>query len=405
MRTYYKNAWIILGLLVATFACTRKATDFRSFLDGKEITYPGAIQNVSVLPGNNRLMLEWHPSPDPSVSKYVVYWNNYADSLVVAATSHNPSDTVKCLVSNLEEYSYTFFIESYDGAGNKSINTEVDNARVYGDVYKSSLYNRPVNIDSPFIVSNDLSSVQLNFLAPDTINITTTIKYINQSGGLEEKFLAPNVNSLVLTDYKFGTPVLYQSSFIPKMGAIDTFYTSSYDTFPSIFRLVQCDKSLFKGTMLPYDMTADFGTSINELWDGVMTPKDYPNVYHSDGNGTFPRHFSFDMGKVYNNLAKIQEIGRGCCHNPTDFEVWGIADTTNAVLQIPANDANWKATAQAKGWTLLTEVVRADDGIVPINKTLIDNPPPVRYVMIRVLKTYDDPNYVNISQITFWNKE
>ena len=69
----------------------------------------------------------------------MVYWNNYADSLTVPATAHNPADTLKCLINNLQEYTYTFFIYSFDSVGNKSISTEVDNARVYGSIYQGSL--------------------------------------------------------------------------------------------------------------------------------------------------------------------------------------------------------------------------------------------------------------------------
>lgn len=405
MKQIYKIIWVLLGLFVLIMACSKKATDYRSFLDGKELVYPGVVSNPSAFPGKGRIMLEWHPSPDPSVSKYIVYWNNYADSVIVQSQSHNPSDTVKCLINNLQEYNYTFFIYSFDKDGNKSIPTEIDNARVYGSIYQSTLQNRPVNGDTAYVVSQDGSSVRLMFSAPDTINISTLIKYTNNSGNTEEKVLLPDSNSITLTDYKFGTPVLYQSSYIPSMGAIDTFYTSTYDTFPSIYRLVECDKSLFMPMHLPNDANAGFGTSLNEIWDGNMQPKDYPNIFHTDGAEPLPLHFSFDLGKIYNNLYKVEETGRNCCHNPTDFEIWGIADTTGAITTLPGNDPQWKNEAISKGWTLLKEVVRTDNGIAPFDAYLISNPPPVRFIMIRVLKTYDDPNYVNISQITFWYKE
>src|ERR1700761_4160267 len=123
---------LLIVLLLQMGGCSKKPDDFKKFLGGTEITYPGTAVNVQVLPGNDRLELIWHPSADPSVARYVVYWNNYTDSLTVAATSHNPTDTIKSLIGNLQEYTYTFFIYSYDSAGNKSIATEVDNARVYG---------------------------------------------------------------------------------------------------------------------------------------------------------------------------------------------------------------------------------------------------------------------------------
>jgi hypothetical protein len=395
---------LLVLLLCNAFSCSRKPTDYRAFLNGSERTYPGAVSSVAVSPGNLRLMLSWHPSPDPSVARYVVYWNNYADSLVIPASKHNPSDTVACLINKLQEYNYTFFINSYDNAGNKSISTELDNVRVYGSIYQGYLYNRPANADSPFVLSNNDQDVTINFRRPDSINISTVIRYTDNTGTAQQTQLSPDSSSILLPNFKFGTSVTYRSSYIPQKNAIDTFYPSSYDTFPAIFKLVQCDKSLFKETHLPNDMNAGFGTSMSQLWDGATQPKPYPNIYHSDGSSPLPQHFSFDMGATYNNLARIQEIGRNCCHNPIDFEVWGIADTTNAETTLAGNDPGWKDEAVAKGWTLLKEVIRNDDGQAPFNADLIPNPPPVRFIMIRVLKTTDDPAYVNLSQLTFWNK-
>jgi len=402
---HYTRILLIVLLLCNAFSCSRKPTDYRSFLNGSEITYPGSVTSITAYPGNSRVELAWHPSPDPSVAKYVVYWNNYADSLVIPANKHTPSDTVSCLINKLQEYIYTFFIFSYDNAGNKSISTELDNVKVYGSIYQSLLHNRLVNTDTPYVFPGSQPDVTLKFLTPDTINIGTTIKYTNSTGTTQQVVLSPDSSSITIHDFKPGTSVFYQSSYIPKAGAIDTFYTSAYDTFPSIFRIIQCDKSLFKEIHLPNDMNAGFGTSMSQLWDGATQPKGYPNIYHSDGSSPLPQHFSFDMGATYNNLTRIQEIGRNCCHNPIDFEVWGIADTTGAETALPGNDPGWKNEAISKGWTLLKEVIRNDDGQAPFNADLIPNPPPVRYIMIRVLKTTDDPAYVNLSQLTFWYKQ
>jgi len=406
MKTYYKNTWIVLACFITVWGCSKKPTDYRSFLNGQEITYPGKIANPKVVAGNLREMLTWTPSPDPSVAKYVVYWNNSADSTVVSASSHLPADTVKCLISNLAEYTYTFFIYSYDAAGNRSVSTEIDNARVYGPIYKGSLSNRPVNITNAAVVKAD-SSVTLNFLTPDTINITTTLSYTNTGGQTIQRSLSPDSNSIVLRDYNYSSPIVYQSSYIPMKGALDTFYTLHTDTFPAFDSRVMCDKSLFA----EHDLSGDMGiyesdTRVSRLWDGSVGPRNYPNIYHSDGNGNLPRTLSFDMGKVYNNLSDIEETGRICCNNPDDFEVWGIADITGAIPTLPSQDPGWAAQSVSLGWTLLKEVKRVNDDDLAANaykSSLISNPPPVRYIRIRVLHDRNGENsYVNMSQLTFW---
>jgi len=408
MKTHYKNSWIGLVCIFAFWSCTRKPDDFRAFLNGQEITYPGKIVGPNVSTGNLRLLLTWAPSPDPSVTKYVVYWNNYADSTVVNAVSHSTTDTVKCLINNLAEYAYSFFIYSYDASGNRSVLTELDNAKVDGPIYRSGLHNRPQDPARPAIVNPD-NSASIYFKAPyDTINITTRIRYVESTGDTVTSFLPPASDSIVLPSFKKGTKVLVQSSFIPQRAAIDTFYTLSPDTAAPLkpLVLVMCDKSLFKGLYFMNDLKPyDGNTYLARLWDGNMQPREYPTIFHSDGGTSLPGSVTFDMGKVYNQLNKVEETGRGSNHNPDDFEIWGIADTTGATPAFNSYDGGWKADVTAKGWTLLKEVVRADNGINPFDATLINNPPPVRFIIIRFIHTVDNSGYVNLSQVTFWDLE
>ncbi len=108
------------------------------------------------------------------------------------------------------------------------------------------------------------------------------------------------------------------------------------------------------------------------------------------------------MGKVYNNLLKVEETGRNCCGNPLEFEIWGIADLTNANTTLTSDNSGWKAEMQSKGWTLLTEAVRTDDGQNAKTFDFISNPPPVRYIRMRVTKKLGTTSF-NMSELTFWN--
>lgn len=396
----------VAAVTLAGTACNKKATDYRDFLNNEELTYPGAVTGVTVYPGDGRLMLAWSPGPDQTVTRYVVYWNSFMDSVVLSAASHNPADTVKTIISNLSEYTYSFYINSYNAAGDKSITTTVNNARVYGAQYKTALYNRLPDASNPYVLNSD-NSVTLNFLAPDTININTVIRYTNAAGVASTLNLAPGSTTTKLPSYQFGTPVLYQSSYVPDRKAIDTFLTAAADTFPTIYRLVQCDKGLFRESKLSGDAGVyESQTSVSRLWDGSNGPQGYPNIYHSDGGQKLPVALSFDMGKVYDRLAVVEEVGRDCCHNPDDFEIWGIADTTGAITPLSTQDNGWKNDMQAKGWTLLTEAFRSDDGKAAARFEFIADPPPVRFIRIRIKHVYSgSDNSANMSELTFWSKE
>lgn len=119
-----------------------------------------------------------------------------------------------------------------------------------------------------------------------------------------------------------------------------------------------------------------------------------------------PHTITFDLGKVYDNLSRIEETGRDCCNNPDDFEVWGIADLSGADTNLNADNSGWKDESIAKGWVLLKEVIRTDDGKNAVSSELNNNGKPIRYIRIRVKHvTTGDGNYSNMSEIRFWNKQ
>ncbi|MBD1384676.1 hypothetical protein IDJ75_05250 [Mucilaginibacter rigui] len=391
---------------IGFLSCEKKDTDFKKFLGDKEITYPGVVIKPHSKAGNLRTALVWNPSPDPSINRYVIYWNNKTDSLVVNSTNHNTADSITAIIPNLNEYIYSFTIFSYDAKGNRSIPLDINNVKVYGPVYKSGLTNRVYNAANPSTVSAN-GNVRLNFLQVDTlsINVSTIIKYTNRAGIETEKMLQPDSNGITLTDYRSGAPVTFSSGYVPVRGAIDTFYVDQPSVFPEITGITQCAKSLFRENKLPGDAgTYESGTSVSKLWDGSVGPQGYPNIFHSDGDHHLPHTITFDMGAVYKKLTSVEETGRNCCNNPDDFEIWGIADITNAATNLSPNDGGWPAEMQAKGWTLLKEVKRTDDGQAALKINFDAGLPPVRYIRIRVKHvTTGDSYYSNMSEMTFWN--
>lgn len=398
---------IFIVLLVAGLAaCESLDTDFESFLDDREIVYPGVPLNVFHRPGNQRLALNWQPSPDQSIVRYTISWNNHRDSVEVEASTHDPADTMTVIIPGLQEYVYNFTIHSYDATGNKSVPLEVENARAYGPLYQASLFNRRPR-GEPYTLDENNMPI-LAFLPGDTIHVATVIEYTNQGGQLVETTLNGEGLTVKLDDYKAGTIVRYRSSYIPVRNAIDTFFVPTYDTFPRILGpIVQLDKALFQEVHLANDVGALSESPLNKLWDGSVGPQGYPNIFHSNGDKQMPHHFTFDLGQVYEGLMRVEETGRNCCHNPVQFEIWGIDDLQGAETTLAGNDPGLKDEAIAKGWTLLQEVLRTDDGSAPFITPLKDSLPPIRYIRIRVLQAAnsgENTTNTNMSEITFWRR-
>ncbi|MEO3406728.1 DUF4998 domain-containing protein [Mucilaginibacter sp. CAU 1740] len=400
-----KLIYILCGcfILIAVYSCKKNhQTDFRNFLGDHEIVYTGSVGKVTIQPGNLEMGLKWAASSDPSITKYVIYYNNKADSQVVNISGK--TDTIRAVIKNLAEYTYSFTIYSYDKAGNKSVPTEINNAKVYGPLYIGTLQNRSYNATTPYTVSRD-GFVTLNFITPDTINTGTAIYYTSRTdGNPKTAVIKGDSSSITIRDYKSGTPVTYQSSYIPDRNALDVFQVPAIANFPTIIGNAPCDKSLFRKLRLPNDMQPlQAETDLEQLWDGATSPKGYPNIFHNNGQGSLPGTITFDLGKTYTKLTQIEEIGRNCCANPNDFEVWGINDINNAELSVPPTDPNWKTAAVAKGWKLLKEVKRNDDGSAPYKVDLDAGATPVRYIRIRFISASNgDPRTANLSQITMF---
>jgi hypothetical protein len=383
------------------YGCSKDALDYTKYLDGKEKVYPGFPGKVGAAPGNYRVKLFWKASPDPKVSRYVIFWNNALDSLEMKAPDRSVTD-ISVVIPNLVEYNYSFTIYSYDKNGNRSVPVQVNNVKVYGDSYKSSLTNRFLVSATPYQL--DDNGITLYFEKPDTINIATEIQYTYKDGSVRKSSLGPDENSIRLADYKVGTRIYFKSSYVPVRSAIDTFYTADFDSLSNI--MVPVDKSLFRPLKLANDVgTYSSETSLSKLWNGNKVPTGYPDIFHSDNKTALPHHFTFDMGKPISNLAQFEIIGRDCCNNPTKFEIWGIADLTGAETQSPGNSPGWVAESKGRGWTLLKTVERTDDGSAPLKVALPAGLPAVRYIRIRVIEVASgDAYYSNISEVSFWSK-
>lgn len=394
----FKKNISYIGLImgIAIFVSCQKSDDYKKYLvDGEKVYLDGATK-FKVFPGNRRVLLTWARGVDTRIKRYKIVWNNKTDSVEFDATAFKAGDTVKRLLTNMAEANYAFSIFSIDDNGNKSIPVLIPSVNVYGPKYHSTLLNRTVKAATYSESDKDITIV---WKKPDTINLSTSIWYTNLAGTQTKLMLAPNVDTTKIADWKMGTKFFYQSSYKPRTMAIDSFVVLTKDSLS--IKNLPLSKALWKKINLPNDVDGNgYGANFASIWDGQEGG--YPNIYHTEG-GSLPHHFTIDLGGVY-QLTKFEEIGRtGCaCHNPVKFEVWGIADITNAATTLPGNDEGWKAQSIAKGWTLLKEVERSDDGMAPFKVNLLEGIPPVRYIRIRVTKTLDNSVESHMSEISFW---
>lgn len=272
------TAWLLL--LATMFGCSKNNEAYKDLIKNGEIYYPGVVSKTDYLAGNLRTQLRWSPSPDPKITNYKLFWNNRQDSMTVNATSHNPLDTVKVIVPNLSEGTYNFNVYSIDSQGRRSIAVNINGVRVFGPKYLSGLFNRAYNAATPYLLDILKGEVKLQFNTPDSINTKTVIKYTDNNNVQKTAILGPNSSDITLPNFKFGTKVTFQSSYIPVRNALDTFTVAGTSDFPDIVRAGDITATFIKNPGSPF-YRSDNGSG---KWG---LPRDWQyntNVVNQDNN-------------------------------------------------------------------------------------------------------------------------
>lgn len=392
-----RNIAVFCAICLTIAGCRKYNDDYKVFLSDHEVTYPGLASNTHYNTGNLRAQLVWNPSPDPNIARYTISWNNGADSLKVDATTHDPKDTVKTIIPALRESVYTFKVVAYDIKGNMSVGQNINNVRVYGGVYSATLLNRTYDVVNPYELQND-GSVKVNFIKADSTNVSTTVRYTDNTGAVKERHLKKKDNSVTLPNYKVGSLIRYQSYYVPEQTSIDSFAVPEFDNLP-----ILADKSKFQPLHLPSDISSAYGWELPNLWDNNLNEPGF----HTPGQ-TLPFWISFDMGapssliglKVYQRMSAVYDAG-----NAKRFEVWG------------SNSPNPDGTYDS--WTKLGTCVsvkpsglpgtQKNDADIAFQKAgeyfaLPAGTPDVRYIRIKILETWSGSNYFHAIELNFYKQ-
>ena len=225
-----RSTLLLLFISCIYFGCNKGDTDYKGLLNSHEIIYPGLTGNFKAFQGNLRVKLQWNPSPDPSITKYMIYWNNGSDSLILNAASNNTQDSLSTVIAGLGEYVQNFVLYTFDAKGNRSIGQSLSGVRIYGPLYVSSLVNRQLDASKPPVAMNGYT-YKLFFSRADTLlNTGTSLYYLDSLQNPVTLNLSAKTDSIVLNLAKAGTKVAVRTSYIPVFRAVDTFRVAYSDT-------------------------------------------------------------------------------------------------------------------------------------------------------------------------------
>lgn len=192
---------------------------------------------ASILSGKNRLLFVW-PNPPLQVVRVKMVWNNEADSLEYALTSH--PDTLTIYINDLEEGTYNFEIFTYDVHNNNSGKVLLS-ALVFGEEYASGGYTRSVR-DVTYTADHTLA---IDWEVSDETSFIGTQVFYTHANGEENRVFFPRSESRgVIEDIARDNEgeIRYRTVFAPGFEVIDTLfsdfetvsYVNRYGTFDSL---------------------------------------------------------------------------------------------------------------------------------------------------------------------------
>lgn len=411
MNTNYHRVYKLACLIIATLSmsCGKMDSLYSGFLEEGEFIYPAKADSLKSRSGDYRLELSWVVFSDPNVKQAVIYWDNRRDSLEVVVSKSSRPDTIRVLLTNMEEKSYTFEVFTRDNEGNTSVRSEVLGV-VYGDTYRNSLLTRAVR--SLFVQDDTLL---IDWMPSEENSVGDLVFYKDLDGETHRLFVPPWEDTTRLLAYAPENNFVYQSLFLPDSLAIDTFRTVEFEmeVDPKMFQEIELKKSRFSTFNLPTDTyVPNSATSTMEhIWDGIMN-KESPTFITVVGS-PMPQWFTFDLG-VTAELTRMQINQRGTAANRLynggnvkKAEIWGSID--------PNSDGSWDDS-----WVLLGTFdsfkpsgsgdVTSEDIAYALQgeEVVFDGDiPPVRYIRFKTISNWDSANrgFTNIGQLTFWGVE
>lgn len=385
----YIIAIAVLSLMV--YSCYDMNDISEKYIVDGEIIYIAKVDSAKTYSGFNRVILSFVMGSDPKISEVLIYWNSKKDSLLVNIDKAVLQDTIMVPL-NLPEKDYLFEIYTLDDKGNRSVKVPVV-GKAYGESYRSTLTNRAIGS-----VAASPTSLAIKWAEPKEAAVMVEMEYHDAAGNIVALTVPSSETTTVLPSWEKGSEIKYRTFYNPE-ACLDTFSTDFLNyALPRDFLL---DKSLFRIARLPGDVTGDnFGGNLTKLWNGIVANSDW---YHTSPLDEKPQVFTIDLG-CYATLSHIQLYPRQeCCYEQKakTYEIWGIADTTDAVPELLPSDSNWKSECLDKGWVMLLRDERSDpseQNPSPIDMDIEENTP-IRFLRYRVEEIWGTDNYVSLCEI------
>lgn len=216
----YLKYLLLLIVAVCGYACSKMEDSYNEFTKNGEIVYTGRADSLKLQPGRNRIGLSWLLLSDPRITRCKIFWNDGADSVTIPVQRTESVDTVRIMLTNMAEKTYTFDIYTYDDLGHSSVKVDTIGI-VYGDHYAGSLFNRPIKT-----IAFSADTARLEWSGASAQCVGSQIRYADTGGVMRSAWVASAEKQTKLPALEKGLSFEYRTLYLPVKAAIDTFYTA-----------------------------------------------------------------------------------------------------------------------------------------------------------------------------------
>jgi hypothetical protein len=319
----------------------------QKYLEGGEKIYAPKVDSLVFYNGKNRAQLWFWLLESPNVHSVDIYWNAYADSLIIPVTPSAGLDSMAVYISLPEERTYTFYIRTTDIFGNHSL-LEMGSATSYGAIYESALTNRGLTAE----ISGSTATIQWYGVTDDYVY--SEVRYTDINNELRIVRALPNELSTSCPDAKAGSTFEHRSLYAP---------TNSIDTFDlewtPIVPLIKLDKSSWSVISWSDEQADDGGGAVVLINDNLG---DFWHSHWQAPAAQLPHWAIIDMGEP-KEIARINTYRR---NNNSD---------TKSVQYYVGNDPD----PDAISWTKIAEGTFASGNLMTLQVSV---PTTGRYLKI-----------------------
>lgn len=201
--------YILCGLSVVLMAaCGDMYEIHEKYLKMGEETYLGAVQELKVLSGLNRVQLQWKLNADPRISKCEITWEGGEEPVIMDVPANRDIKDVMTKTIELPEGKYIFNVKTRSESNKESLVQTVA-GEVYGPTYQAGLSAQSIKS-----ISATLSGITIKWSSIEGCT-KTLLTYTINNGEEKTVTILPDQTTLTLPDAVPGTQFKLVSYFKP----------------------------------------------------------------------------------------------------------------------------------------------------------------------------------------------